>query len=446
MASLPTSRQLARSVGIFGGAQAFTVLAAVVRGKAAAVLIGTAGVGLNALYYTFTTFICNVASLGLSSSAVKTLSESYEQYEVTSDRCPLSLSIAHLRLLGLVTAVFGALLMVLTAPLLHRQTSGADSLMLVMCLAVEVFFTILSGVELAVLKACRHTRTLAVSSIISALCLIVFVVPFYVSMHIDGVLWSAVVGWSIGAIVFVIAGWRAESLSDSLASLRSWSSGYGWWQAFQAMLRNSRAMVVLGVAFIVGGIISSGAELYVQSYFEAAAGMAMLGLYRAGYQLSITYTGMIFTAVNNDFYPRLSAVNQDMAMRNVLVTRQVRVLLLIVTPLILLFIALVPWVLHLLMSEAFDPIIPLIRWGALSVIFKCVALPIGYLTLAQGKSLHFIVLEFLSWTLQSLLVIVGYHYAGYAGIGIGLTLAQFIEVFYYYGFCRIKYGFRFRLQ
>ena len=70
---IPNSKTIAKNVGIFGGAQVFSVLAALIRTKFAAVFIGTAGVGLSAVYNTVVTFYSNVEGLGLSFSGVKHL-------------------------------------------------------------------------------------------------------------------------------------------------------------------------------------------------------------------------------------------------------------------------------------------------------------------------------------------------------------------------------------
>ena len=43
---------------------------------------------------------------------------------------------------------------------------------------------------------------------------------------------------------------------------------------------------------------------------------ADVGMYSAGYLLTVTYASIIFTAMETDFFPRLSAVNNDIQQAN----------------------------------------------------------------------------------------------------------------------------------
>ena len=72
-------------------------------------------------------------------------------------------------------------------------------------------------------------------------------------------------------------------------------------------------MVSLGTAFILAGILGAGVEFLVRAYMMRTGSEADVGMYNAGYLLTVTYASMVFTAMETDFYPRLSAVNQDVA-------------------------------------------------------------------------------------------------------------------------------------
>lgn len=434
---LPSSKTIARNIGIFGGAQAFSVLAALIRTKVAAVFIGTTGVGVSAIYNSAVNFYSNIAGFGLSFSGVKYISEIY----ANGDGDALRSEVGKLRSLGLLGAAIGVALSVITAPLLSYIFFGGLSHMLhFAALSVFIAINILAGVEMAVLKSMQEVRALALSAIWMAITSIMASIPAYVLWGVDGVLWAVLISGSAGALVPLKYGYNALSLKETpLVSLFSYSN-------MARLVAGSKPLIVLGFAFLLGGVIASGAEMAIQAYLSSIASLSIVGLYKAGYQLSIYYTGMIFTAVNNDFYPRLSAVNGNTLERNVLISRQIRVLVCITTPLVFLFVLLIPYILPVLFDNTFNPVCGMVQVAAFSIIVKSVSMPLNFLPLSLGKSLDYLLLEGAFWIMLVPLVIIGYEIDGLDGIGMAILLCHIIELIYVLIFCRIKYDFVFYLR
>lgn len=420
---LPSNKSIARNVGIFGGAQAFSVLAALIRTKVAAVMIGTTGVGLSAIYNTVVNFFSTLAGMGLSFSGVKYLSEVY----ASGDKDALEKEIGQLRKLGLICSAIGLVLSLVFSPILSIMYFGNMSeTMSFVALSVFVVATIISGIEMAILKACQKVRYLAISLIWTAIVSVAVSVPFYIFMGAEGVIWAVVVSGFVGVFASV---WYGAKVSP-------------WKNNTEHSTQHIAQLLTLGAAFLGGGLIASGAEMAIQGYFSAMASMAILGLYKAGYQLSITYTGMIFTAVSNDFYPRLSAVNKNLEERNMLISRQIRVLLYITTPLVIVFVLLVPYILPILFDDTFNPVCRMVQIAAISIIVKSVTMPLNFLPLSLGKSLDYLILEGAFWIIMVPLVIFGYKFWGLTGTGAAILLCHVIELIYAYLFCRTKYQFR----
>ena len=72
-----TYDHIVKYTGFLGGIQVLTILVNVVRNKLAAVLLGTAGVGLSALYQSVIGFLHNTSNLGISFSSIKEIAEFY---------------------------------------------------------------------------------------------------------------------------------------------------------------------------------------------------------------------------------------------------------------------------------------------------------------------------------------------------------------------------------
>ena len=99
-----------------------------------------------------------------------------------------------------------------------------------------------------------------------------------------------------------------------------------------------------------------------------------------------------FAAMENDYFPRLSATH-DVQQTNEIVNRQMEILLLLLAPLLSVMILGLPWIIRLLLSADFLPIVSMAQIAAVAMVLKAATLPVAYLTLARGRSLAYLVLE-----------------------------------------------------
>ena len=201
-------------------------------------------------------------------------------------------------------------------------------------------------------------------------------------------------------------------------------------------------IVRLGVAFTLAGIIGSGAEMVIRSYLNVVGDLDVLGLYNAGYMLTITYAGMVFTAMETDYFPRLSALNHDVQATNLTVNRQMEVSLLILAPMLTGLIVFLPVLIPLLFSREFLPVIAMAQVSVLAMYFKVLTLPVAYITLARGRSLAYLFLESSYYVVFTLLVIFGYDHWGLLGTGIAIVLAHVFDYLLINVFAYTKYGYR----
>ncbi len=411
--STPSSRTLAKAIAVFGGAQSFSVLAAVIRVKFAALYIGATGVGLAALYGTLTNLLSTLMGFGLANSSVPTLcqAEGQEQRRL----------VARLRLVGCLLATVSIPVTLAVASCYSAEARWV---------AIPVAAMVLQSIEMAVLKSLEARRALTYSLAVTALLSVVLTVPFYVTMGVRGVIWGVSSTMTLSAVYTCWLGYRVCNVRPDLGELNA------------DLWNKVRPMFVLGAAFLISGVLAQGVDLLNQTCLEAVASLSTVGLYKAGYQLAVTYTGMIFTAIANDFFPRLSKLAYDVRARNRLIRKQVRVLLMIVVPVIALFVVLVPWLVPLLFSDEFLPVVPMVRIAALSIIVKAIYMPMGYLPVALGHSWHFLLLETVSWTLLAIGVLWGFHLGGLTGVGIGLLASNLIDLAFVWIFCHKAYNMR----
>lgn len=410
--------------GVFGGVQGLNILISLVRNKLVAILLGPSGMGLASLFNTTVQFISQSTNLGVSFSAVRHLSALYNR----DDMAALAHHVKVIRGWSLLTALLGMLVCVAIGPFLSSSTfAWGDHTLHFILLAPAIGMLAITGGETAILKAMRRLGALAVIQILSVLAALVITIPVY---------------WWFGesGIVPVIV---LMALSTMLLTVRS------SYRVVPLELRGAKGilgegmeMVRLGVAFTLAAIVGSASEMIVRSYLNVVGDLDVLGLYNAGYMLTVTYAGMVFSAMEADYFPRLSAVQHDVTMTNETVNRQMEVSLLLLAPMLAALIIFLPVLIPLLFSRQFEAVVGMAQVSALAMYLKVLTLPVAYITLARGRSLAYLFLETSYYVVFILLIVICYEHWGLFGTGIGITVAHVFDYLLIYTFAYKKYGYR----
>jgi O-antigen/teichoic acid export membrane protein len=157
--------------------------------------------------------------------------------------------------------------------------------------------------------------------------------------------------------------------------------------------------------------------------------------------LTMTYAATVFSAMETDFFPRLSAVNELGFTLNQTVNRQIEVSLLLASPLLVFLIIFIPILLPLLYSGKFLPVMGMVQVTSLAMYLRAIKLPIEYIPLAKGDSRSYLFLESVYDVVLVILLIVGYNYFGLLGTGIAITCASIIDFIIVLIYAHIKYGY-----
>ena len=410
--------------GVFGGVQGLNVLIGLVRNKIVAVLLGPGGMGLVSLFTTTISFISQATHLGISFSAVRHISELYDH----GDEAQTAHFVKVVRGWSLLTALIGMLVCIVIGPFLSNTTfSWGDHSLHFILLAPAVGMIAITGGETAILKGQRRLGALALVQIIAALASLVISIPVYYFF------------WQAGIVPVIVLMAFVTMCATLYYSLRLYPLHLS---GARGILGEGMEMVRLGVAFTVAGIVGSAAEMVIRSYLNVVGDLDVLGLYNAGYMLTITYAGMVFSAMETDYFPRLSAVNRDIEATNYTVNRQMEVSLLIISPMLTALIVFLPVLIPLMFSNEFMPVIAMAQVSALAMFFKVLTLPVAYITLARGKSLVYLFLETSYFVVFVLLIIYGYEHWGLIGTGIAITVAHVFDYIMINGVAYWLYGYK----
>lgn len=410
--------------GVFGGVQGLSILVSLVRNKLVALLLGPEGMGLVSLFNTTVNFISQATNLGIAFSAVRHISELFDQGD--TERTAHFVKVV--RGWCLLTALVGMMVCILFGPLLSSSTfSWGDHSLHFILLSPAIGMLAITGGETAILKGLRRLGALAWIQVVSMVVALVISVPVYYLFGQAGI---------VPVIVMMAFTTMAVTLRQSLRLYPLRLSGA------QGILGEGMEMVRLGVAFTLAGIVGSAAEMVVRSYLNVMGNLDTLGLYNAGYMLTITYASMVFSSMESDYFPRLSAVNQDIEAANLTVNRQMEVSLLILSPMLAGLMVMLPVLIPLLFSEAFLPVVGMAQVSALAMYLKVLTLPVAYITLARGRSMAYLFLEASYFVVFVLLIVVGYEHWGLYGTGLALVAAHVFDLLMIHVFAYIKYGYR----
>lgn len=410
--------------GLFGGVQGLNVLIGLVRNKFVALLLGPGGMGLVSLFNTTVQLISQATHLGISFSAVRHISEYYDAENTEK--------VAHyvkvVRGWCLLTALVGMLVCVVLGPFLSSATfSWGDHTLHFVLLAPAIGMIAITGGETAILKGQRKLGALALVQIVAALASLVISIPIYYFF------------WQAGIVPVIVLMAFVTMCATLWFSLRLFPLQFG---GTYGILGEGMEMVRLGVAYTLAAVIGAASEMLIRSYLNVVGDLDVLGLYNAGYMLTITYAGMVFSAMETDYYPRLSAVQHDIRATNETVNRQMEVSLLLVSPMLAALIIALPVVVPLLFSQEFLPVVGMAQVAALAMYMKVLTLPVAYITLARGYSLSYLFLETSYFVAFVILIFFGYRYWGLFGTGVAITLAHVFEFLLVNAYAYKKYGYR----
>jgi len=417
-------RHILKYTGIFGGVQGLNVLIGLVRTKLVAILLGPSGMGLASLFNTTVGFVSQATNLGLPISAVRQMSELYDQ----GDQEAINHFVKVIRGWSLLTALVGMLVCVAIGPFLSQTTfAWGDHSLHFMLLSPAVGMMAITGGETAILKGMRKLGSIAIIQVLAVVAALAISVPVYYVFGESGI---------VPVIVMMAFATMVLTLKQSLKLIPLQLRGA------KGMLGEGMEMVRLGVAFTLAAVIGTASEMLIRSYLNVTGDLDVLGLYNAGYMLTITYAGMVFSAMEADYYPRLSAVQHDIEATNETVNRQMKVSLLLISPMLAALIIALPLLVPMLFSGKFLPVVGMAQVAALAMYMKVLTLPVAYITLARGYSLSYLFLESCYFVVFVVLIIVGYQYWGLFGTGLAITLAHVFEYVLVNGYAYKKYGYR----
>ncbi|WP_027482708.1 oligosaccharide flippase family protein [Deinococcus pimensis] len=413
--------RILRATASLGASSLVTIALSTLRYKFIALDLGANGLGLLGLLSTALSTLLVLFGLGLGNAGIRFIAVSKDEDEdvARARRHGLLWGSAALSLLGAL-AVAGA------APLIGPHLlPGTSSTQLTLWLAVTLGVSILAAGVLALLNGLERLSLVARANALGALLgTAVFL----------GLLW-ALPGQALAA-AFV-----APPLFTLLVALvyaapyvRGRSAPREAWIALVPMIR-------LGVPFALSLLAGTAAQYASRLLVERRLGLEEVGHMQAAWTVANVYLGFVLGAMGSEYFPRLSRAAAQVTQLNVMVRQQIRLVLLLGGPVLLLLIAFAPLIIGVLYAPSFASAVTVLRWQAVGDLAKLVSWAVAFVLLARENRRAYLVVELL-WSavfLGALAVLVAPF--GLQAVGLAYLLAYLAYMIATLVACRAETGF-----
>jgi len=419
-------KSIFKATSIFGGVQVFNILITLVRSKAVAILIGTAGMGLNGLFNSSLNLIRTLSSLGVAESAVRDISKAHSSDNETE----MATTATVFKRLIWFTAALGIVLTVAFSSLLSRFTfNSTEHTFSYILLSSTFIFGTLSGGIYTLLRGTRQIKYLAQANVFGAIVGLLVALPIFYFYGIKGVV-PAIIATAFGN--YLVSLFYKNKIKFQKIDL-SWTE----------TLVLGKPMVILGLSLTTISLLSSGIAFVLNAFISKTGTLTDLGLYNAGLAIVDGYVGMVFTAMATDYYPRLAGVIQDEIKWKQLVNEQAELILIILSIVLVLLISTTPILIRVLLSKEFLAAKDFIFWSVLAIPLKGLVWVVGFVILAKGDNKLFLTVEIIANLIVLAFNLFFYKYYGLDGLGISMLISYSLSIVFMLYILKSKYSFQF---
>lgn len=391
-----------RSTSIIGASSIVVLLIRMVRTKIIAVALGPGGIGLEALFDSIITVSRTLFEGGLGAAGVRQVAAAAGDAGGVEAAAKTAFV---LRRAYVVLGVVGAASVFLARGPISLLVFGRGDLAgAIGLLSITLLFTAIAGGQAVVLNGLRRIGDLALVNVWGTLAGTAVSIPIVLAWGLDGVATYMVL--AAGAGLFV-SSYYIRRVNLPAVRLDS-----------RAILREISPLMRLGVAFLATSLMSTGTIFALRVLVTREVGVEAAGQFQAASALSMVYVGFILTAMGADYFPRLSAVAEDDIRCNQMVNEQTEISFLLALPGILATVALAPWVIRLFYSNQFDVASEILTWQMAGMFLRLASWPMGFILMAKGRGLTFVLADAVAWTTYISLAWLGLRTVGLPGIGM----------------------------
>lgn len=402
-------KSIAKANAIFGGVQVYTILIKIIRTKLVAVLLGAEGMGIMGLFQSTIDLVKRSTDFGIQSSAVRDVAIA----QSSNDTVQISRTYSVISKFVWLTGLLGTFITFCFAESLSMLTfSTYDYTNSFRILSVVLLISQLTVSNQVMLQGMRKIKLLAMNSIVGGTMGLLLVIPLYYLWRIKAIVPAILLTYIITYIVSLYS-FNKQNVKKIYIP-------------FKDVFRQGRQMIVLGFLLSLTSFMDSFQTYLVKIFISHSGDVSEVGLYNAGFSIILTYTGLVFSSIATDYYPRLASVHEDLEKRNDVINDQMEIMLLALLPMIVFFLLSAKILIPLLFTEEFLAIKTMSSLIAVGMILRAVAWCPGYLYIVKGDSKLYLIIYVVTFLLTTSLYLGLYYLWGLDGIGAAFIGAYII--------------------
>lgn len=414
---------------IFGGVQFVQVLVSLIRSKFVAVLLGPGGMGIFGLLSSAIQFITSICNLGLTQTGVRDISIAYEE----GDNEKFSRTVSIFQRLIVFSGLFGTILCLFLSPLLSLLSFGnyeyTWAFILLSCTLLMIQMT--NG-KVVLLQSTKNMKRMAYASLYSSILGLVLTIPLYYIFGTDGIVPAMIITAISGLILY---NWIARNIKYDKIPLKN-----------KEAFKEGNILIKLGLFITLQGFFSRLATYLINIYIGHAGSIDDVGLYNSALFIIDAAAGMVYAAINSEYYPRLSSCSNDNNKFTKTINQQIHIAMVFLGPILALFSLFCELATIIFLSSKFLDATMMMRIAIFGTFFRGPALCYAYTFLSKGDTKAYWLNELATMVVRLSLHIIGYKLWGVTGLGIAYMATY---VFYFLQsaiVCRVLYKYHFDFE
>lgn len=394
-----------RATAILSSGTVVKIAAGLVVAKAWAVLVGPAGVGSLGLMQSLVGLVAIAAGAGVGTGVVRLGAAALGHGE----RAEVDAIIRAALVLSTVGAALAALAVVVFRDPLGRTLLGSSLVFGdAVWLGAGVGLTLLTATQLGILNAHQRVGALARATIWGSLGAATVGILVLWQMRSGGLVQAYVAGL---LVTLAASTWElARSLGRPARPI-----------ARAAVQAAARRLLRFGVPFTASTVVGTGVTLALPIVVLHVLDIQAVGMYRAALTVTAGYLGFLIASMGQDYYPRLSAAADSDVSR--IVNEQLRLVLLVGAPVILVAQAASVWIVPIIYAPSFAPAVRVLEWQLTGELFRFWSFGFAFVILARNSSALYFAIEAIGGALLFVGTWAGLTLLGLVGSGIGFMMA-----------------------
>ncbi len=405
-------RSILKATSIFGGTQILQILITLVRAKFVALLIGSEGMGYNAMYTTSLVMITTIFGMGLNTSVIRDLSKANDE----GDEIQYSIVIKVFNRMLYILSFLGSIFVILFSPLLSNWSFGNyEHVLDFVLLSIVVFFTLLSQGNQANLIGKRRIKDTAICSLIGSIVSLITAIPFFYFWRLNGIIPGIIVS---NISNYLVTYYFSKKIKIQKIKI-TWHDvkTYGF------------SIFSLGFSLVIAVLIGNVTVYAINVGITRIGGISDLGLYNAGISMTQQAISMVFSAMIADYFPRLVASLKDNKLMSQTINEQTEILIYLSVPVLVLFSICSPLIIQILLTDEFLVINSFIRILCFGMYMKALGYAQGNLSFAKGDKVFYLSFEGGYGNAMNLILSISFYY--FWGLkGIAFAFVTFWSLYY----------------